>query len=109
VSEFTHPLDGLSDETLDRLILQERAENEQARRERRERKAAAEDRRYALQQMVALGLRSVRSPDQVLAEYAAAGDRDGDANTQRCRAVFEEWLQNGGTVDRLRALLRVDL
>src|SRR6266516_3222468 len=79
-------------------------ENAQTLREHRERTAAVEARRQDLAQMVKLGLKQVRSPNEILAGYAGAGD-GVDQNAQRCRAVFEQWLQAGGEVAELKDLL----
>jgi len=104
VTEYTSALAGLSEATLDQLVRQEQMENAQTLREHRERTAAVEARRQDLAQMVKLGLKQVRSPNEILAGYAGAGD-GVDQNAQRCRAVFEQWLQAGGEAAELKELL----
>jgi hypothetical protein len=96
-------LGALSDETLAALARQEQLENAQARQEWRERKAAIRAKQEDQQALVRLGLRTVRSPSQVLGAYVA--EIDVDANASRCRAVFEHWLQNGGQAEELKGLL----
>jgi hypothetical protein len=94
----------LSDEALGRMVLAERQENAEARREQRERDARIHARQQDIAQQVQLGLRTVRSPSQVLADFAAAGDAI-DQNNQRCRAVLDRWLVAGGRVEELKDLL----
>jgi hypothetical protein len=96
-------LGGLSEETLAALVAQERAENAAERQQRRDRDARMRERAEDLRAQYALGLRSARSPAEILAGYA--GDLDNDQNAQRCRATFERWLQAGGQADELKQLL----
>jgi hypothetical protein len=103
VSSYDAVLSHLSSETVAALARQEQLENAQTRQEWRERAAAIEAKRQDLAAMVTLGLRTVRSPDQILGDYAA--EREVDANASRCRAVFEQWLQRGGQATELKQLL----
>jgi chromosome segregation ATPase len=103
VSEMNAALDQLSDETIAKMARAEQLENARTRAEWRERRATIEARRQDLAAQVQLGLRTVRSPQEILSGYAA--EADVDQNTQRCRSVFEQWLGRGGQVEELKALL----